>query len=110
MTSRRACFEAILCACTAAKVAQKSIQACRIGEGWNEWTNRVLPLATLVNGETAVMSVFEMLFTTWIVGNLVLAALLVWHRFIQPRKASRIILAHQNSARTIDDFEGVVWG
>jgi hypothetical protein len=58
-----------------------------------------------------VMSIFEkMLFAAWIVSNMVVAGMLVWQRVIVPRKASRKMLVHHGSARTLDDFKGVVWG
>ena len=56
------------------------------------------------------MSVSEIAFVTWVSSNILLAALLIWHRVIQPRKSRQEILNRQSSARTIDDLQGVVWG
>jgi hypothetical protein len=55
------------------------------------------------------MSLFDVL-AIWISSNFGLAGLLVWRRVIVPRRRYRQIANRQNAARSIDDFQGVVWG
>jgi hypothetical protein len=45
----------------------------------------------------------------WVSSNLLLAALLVWHRDVIPQLVRWQFAAHLNAARGIDDFRGIVW-
>jgi hypothetical protein len=49
-------------------------------------------------------------FSVWILSNLLLGGLLVWHRVVVPHAVRKRMAVHQNAARSIDDFRGVVWG